>query len=106
MFKRFYRRRFLNRRGHHAGAYVLADCTVEEWAKDVSVDATLTIADCSRLVTLDFSFGSSDHAQASNAFHKARELKEVLDDFIVALGEAQVEAEARRRARPRVADRN
>ncbi len=28
-FRRFYRRRFLNLRGHHAGAYVLADVSIE-----------------------------------------------------------------------------
>ena len=41
-FRRFYRRTFLNRRGHHAGAYALADITTEpgytddEQAKRVS----------------------------------------------------------------------
>ena len=57
--KRFYRRRFLNKRGFHAGAYVLASCEVDVFAPSggdptYTVDAELTVADCARITTLDF----------------------------------------------------
>ena len=52
--RRFYRRRFPNKRGHHAGAYVLADCAVETFTSESEVSAYLTIADCRRLATLSF----------------------------------------------------
>lgn len=80
---RFYRRRFLNRRGFHAGAYVLAECRVlSERGKDGNrryVDADLTIADCSRVVSLDLSAYSK--ADARNSLHKARLLRAIIDDF-------------------------
>ncbi|MDN5852964.1 MAG: hypothetical protein L0K86_08970, partial [Actinomycetia bacterium] len=53
---RFYRRRFLNKRGHHAGAYVIASIEFERSYRDDGhdvVDACLTIADCGRVATLD-----------------------------------------------------
>jgi hypothetical protein len=91
--QRFYRRRFLNRRGFHAGAYVLADCQVETFrrpnaAPQHSIDADLTIADCGRVVTIDFCV--SNEAAARNALHKARLLREVVVDFTESL-EAAVE---------------
>lgn len=57
--KHFYRRRFLNRRGMHAGEYVLATYRVVAFRRrgqlvDHSIDALLTIADCGRITTLDF----------------------------------------------------
>lgn len=92
MFKRFHRRRFLNRRGHHAGAYVIADCSIEVWTAGTHVQAELTIADCSRIAMLDFSHRADDRAAARNALYKAHSLKAVLDDFVVALETAQVAA--------------
>lgn len=89
-FRRFYRRTFLNRRGHHAGAYALADFTVEpgytddEQAKRVS--AQLTIADCGRVVTLDLD--ADTPAEARNALHKARLLRDILDQSVDALERA------------------
>jgi hypothetical protein len=86
-FRRFYRRTFLNLRGHHAGAYVLADTTVEagfdpdEQAKRVS--ASLSIADCGRVVSLEFDVDSS--ADVRNALHKARLLRDVVNQFTEAL---------------------
>jgi hypothetical protein len=49
--KRFYRRRFLNRRGFHGGAYVLADCELETYRPTGqpvrhNVEAQFTVADC------------------------------------------------------------
>lgn len=86
MATRFYRRRFLNRRGHHAGAYIYANLAIEarrrEGARDV-IDAELTIADCSRVMTLDFAV--YDRAGARNAVYKARLLRQVVNDFTDAL---------------------
>lgn len=91
--KAFYRRRFLNRRGHHAGAYVIADCRVESYERGREVGASLTIADCNRVAVLDFSFDSD--AQARNALHKARLLRDVVVEFTAALEAA--DGEVRRR---------
>lgn len=86
--KRFYRRRFLNRRGFHAGAYVLAICEVEAYRPKngpatCTIDAEFTIADCGRIATLDFCVNSEPAAQ--NALHKARLLCDILIDFTAAL---------------------
>jgi len=53
--KPFYRRRFLNRRGHHAGAYLIAECGTETYRDFPELSAYLTLADCGRVITLDFS---------------------------------------------------
>jgi len=82
-FKPFYRRRFLNRRGHHAGAYAIAECTIETYNDKVEIDAYVTVADCSRVVTLDF--GSRTSSERANSLHKARELKAIVDGFCSAL---------------------
>ncbi|WP_020014173.1 hypothetical protein [Promicromonospora sukumoe] len=93
-FRRFYRRTFLNRRGHHAGAYALADFTVEpgytadDDAKRVS--ARLSIADCGRVVTLDFD--ADTPAEARNALHKARLLRDILEQSVDALERAVADA--------------
>ena len=86
--KRFLRRRFLNRRGFHAGAYVLASCDIDEFryrdeAPRYTVDADLTVADCGRVVSLDFCVGSENDAR--NALYKVRLLRDVVDDFAAAL---------------------
>lgn len=88
-----YRRRFLNRRGHHAGAYVVAEITVDRWGdNDSHVDASLTVADCSRIATLDFDVYS--HSDATNALHKARLLRDLLIDYTDALERACADREA------------
>ena len=86
--KRFYRRRFLNRRGFHAGAYLLAICEVEAFRPKCgpaqhTIAAEFTIADCGRIASLDFSVNSEPGAQ--NALHKARMLRDVMIDFTDAL---------------------
>mgnify|MGYP000847468529 FL=1 len=86
----FYRRRFLNRRGHHGGAFVLADVHAERYLSaghpvhDIS--AFITIADCSRVATLDFDIHTAEDAR--NALHKARLLREVVSDFVASLERA------------------
>lgn len=94
--KPFYRRRFLNLRGHHAGAYVLADCGIADY-DDSRIDAVLTIADCHRVAELDFSFVIGHRAEARNALYKARTLRRVIDDFVAALEAVHEESEIARR---------
>lgn len=83
--RRFYRRTFLNRRGHHAGAYVLADIFLDRsFAGDrVWLSAELTLADCSRVATLDFDISSQ--RDVSNALYKARLLRDVIVAFTESL---------------------
>ncbi|MFE7504383.1 hypothetical protein [Promicromonospora sp. NPDC057488] len=93
-FRRFYRRTFLNRRGHHAGAYALADITTEPGFTDDAqakrVSARLTIADCGRVVTLDLD--ADTPAEARNALHKARLLRDIIDQSVEALERAVEDA--------------
>ena len=81
----FYRRRFLNRRGYHAGAYVLADISLARSSdrQRVWLNADLTVADCGRIVTLDFDI--TGHRDVANALHKARLLRDVIVAFTDAL---------------------
>jgi hypothetical protein len=89
----FYRRTFLNRRGHHAGAYVLADISVERDVRgEAWIDAVLTVADCNRIANLDFTF--STPAARDNAVHKARLLRDVVVAFAAALEEAASELDS------------
>lgn len=88
---RFYRRRFLNRRGHHTGAYVLADVTIETVRADERpfVCAHLAVADCGRVADLDFDVNDADEAR--NALIKVLRLREAVDGFAAALEGAIVE---------------
>ena len=95
-YRRFYRRRFLNRPRHHAGAYVLADCSIESYRNGPEISADLTIGDCGRIVSLNFN--GWDKSSTSNALSKARALRTVVDEFCDALEAAAVEVEARREA--------
>lgn len=81
--KPFYRRRFLNRRGHHAGAFVLAECKIGTWQDRAELDAFVTIADCSRVVALDLSGATT--SEISNALFKARTLRDTLVDLTATL---------------------
>lgn len=88
---RFYRRRFLNRRGHHAGAYVIAAVHSDPAPSDTGrrrLSAYLTIGDCGRVVTLDFDV--CDLPTAHNALHKARLLRDVVDGFVAAVEAAVI----------------
>ena len=98
---RFYRRQFLNLRGHHAGAYVLAvvealpeDPTEESWR-----EITLELTDCWRRVVFEFPLVTA--ADRRNSVRKARLLADVTAGFAEALAiEADLEA-ARRSSRRR-----
>ncbi|MFC7490227.1 MULTISPECIES: hypothetical protein [unclassified Knoellia] len=106
MSRLYYRRRFLNRRGHHAGAYAIAQVDLErarthaanadtdtdaDADESASVDAQLNLADCQRMVTLDFY--ADDRDSARNALHKARLLREIVNGFVDALEEAVEKAD-------------
>lgn len=94
-FRRFYRRRFLNRPRHHLGAHVIAEVEVERWRNDEpTVSAQVHLADCRRCITLDFD--ASTRAEAANALRKVAVLREVLADFEEALGRAVDAADLRR----------
>ena len=89
--RRHYRRRFLNRPGFHAGAYVIAEVRVYRRADHrtkPSIEASLSIADCSRVADLDFC--AYDPADVRNALHKARLLRDTVVEFVEAY-EAAVE---------------
>jgi hypothetical protein len=88
---RYYSRQFLNLRGHHGGAYVLAVVEAlrpgEEdasWAREL----TFELSDCSRRVLLDFPLMNA--ADRRNSLRKARLLADVTARFAEALA---VEAE-------------
>lgn len=107
-FRRFYRRTFLNLRGHHAGAYVLADIDLETGFGGDSTERVvcghLTLADCGRVTELQFD--ADDAAGARNALHKARELQRVVDGFVTALERAVDESGVMTRGRGRVSSRS
>lgn len=77
---RYYRREFLNRPGKHAGAYVLASINRS------APYGTVTIADCDRIVRLEFD--GADASDRRNAIRKATVLIETLTDFRNALAES------------------
>lgn len=85
--KLMYRRRFLNRPKHHTGAHVIARVEVENTRSGKPfVDASLRLADCNRVVELDFNV--YDRADAKNALHKAKLLRDLIDEFAESLEEA------------------
>lgn len=98
---RYYTRRFLNKRGFHAGAYVLA--LVEDTSKRtddrVWTDLELTISDCGRQISLSFDVTPSDLA---NSLYKVDVLVSTLTKFRAALveeGRLAAEREARLKAK-------
>jgi hypothetical protein len=81
-------RKFLNKPGHHAGAYVLAE--VEDSTKHKKgkhgwpyVHVDLTLADCSRVVSFDFNLSSAK--DRANSLHKIDILVDSLTQFRDAL---------------------
>ncbi|PFG43768.1 hypothetical protein ATJ88_2475 [Isoptericola jiangsuensis] len=83
----YFRRDFLNLPGHHAGAHVVGIVSIERFFdQEPELVAHLTIADCSRTVVLDFD--AHDDASLANSLHKARLLREVVDEFVVHLERA------------------
>lgn len=97
----FYRRLFLNKPKHHAGAHIIASVkptvTRDKKTKKVTwkeIDAELTIGDCRRVVTLEFSaYGKDYNRDLKNALYKAHTMLHVVTDFVAALEEAIEEIE-------------
>ncbi|MCA1704594.1 MAG: hypothetical protein LC808_15565 [Actinobacteria bacterium] len=93
-------RKFLNKPGHHAGAYLLAE--VEDSRKHKKgkhdwpyVHVDLTLADCSRVVSFDFDLSSA--RRRANSLHKIDILVDSLIQFRDALrAEADLAAERSR----------
>jgi len=77
----FYRRQFLNSEEHGGGAFV--EASISE-VRERHLDATFTIADCSRVIDLDFGCYNTG---AENALLKVRRLLSVLKGFERALQE-------------------
>jgi hypothetical protein len=99
MPNRFYTRRFLNKRGFHAGGYVFA--YVEDSSKrtdaDAWVDIDFVVADCGRQVSLDFEV---EPGKLNNSLHKVDVLLDTLTRFRAALvEEGRVAAERQARSR-------
>jgi hypothetical protein len=103
---RFYIRRFLNRPGHHAGAYVLASVRdTSGWDPETEDTPWIEfeIADCSRRVSLDFPLHSGSDRR--NSLYKARLLLRTLEAFVAAL-EAEVGLAHERQRRARATKKN
>src|SRR5690349_13708358 len=94
--KPFYRRLFLNRRGHHAGAYAIAECAVETYRGKPDLDAYLKLADCSRVVTIDLS--GSTIKEIDNAVRKVHVLHDVVTELCASVDAAAAEVKERRAA--------
>jgi hypothetical protein len=79
-----YHREWLNLPGFYAGAYVIAEVhRCRDRRGEPSLSGTLTIADCSRVVTLDFD--AWDAEDVRNATHKLRMLGGAMGAFAAAL---------------------
>ena len=82
-------RRFLNRRGYHAGAFIQAVVPDSASCRDPKcdhrwcVDPTLRISDCYRVASLDFDLGSPGDRQ--NSLYKIDVLIDTLTRFREAL---------------------
>ncbi len=102
MSERFYTRRFLNKRGHHAGAYILAsveDTSSEPDNEPTWADIEFTIADCGRQISLAF---EARPGEFENSLHKIDLLVETLTKFraaLVAEGELEKLRAMKHRAR-------
>jgi hypothetical protein len=92
---RFYIRRFLNRPGHFAGAYVLASVPdTTDWNDpDARPWIEFELADGSRRVSLEFSLQS--RPERRNSLYKARLLLRAVEAFVAALEEEVRLADAR-----------
>lgn len=100
MARRFYTRRFINKRGHHAGGYILAfvEDTSKRKGDDPWIDVEFTIADCGRQISLSFDVASDE---LPNSLHKIDLLLDTMSKFRTALveeGRLAAEREARAKA--------
>jgi hypothetical protein len=76
-------RRFLNRKGHHAGAHVIArvgDTSDEpDFCRHTWCPIVLEISGCSRVVSLDFELYTA--AERRNSLHKLDVLIDTITQF-------------------------
>jgi hypothetical protein len=85
---KFYRRLFLNRPHHQSIALGLADLKgYHGWSPKrgpwSSVDAGLTLGDCGRQITLEFSARSDDNIdEILNVSYKSHVLRKLVNDFL------------------------
>lgn len=85
----FYLREFMNRPGHHAGAYVIfkvRDPWVNEDSYLEQASVTSEITDCNGRIYLSFSMGNREDRE--NSIHKARFLSRAFGQLAVALEKA------------------
>lgn len=98
--RKFYRRLFLNERGFQTSAHIINDieCSKDSWTDSKTlnpverrtVDASLRLADCSRVVDLEFYASwstragdeKSDAPRRENARLKALRLQREVNDFV------------------------
>ncbi len=94
-------RKFLNRIGHHSGAYILAEVQDSTRHREDELgwpypDINLTLADCGRVVS--FAFDVDTAAGRSNSLRKIDILIDTLVRFRVAVEEEAELAAGRRRS--------
>jgi hypothetical protein len=94
---RLYIRRFLNKPGFHAGAYILISVSSVDSLEGGCVGVTFTLTDCYDDVSLDFDMDTP--ANRANSLHKARLLREALAELTETLEAATAEIDARRPTR-------
>lgn len=94
---RYYTREFLNSKHHGSSAHMILaveDTTDKEETKWSDIE--FTIADCSRIVSLEFDISSKEARQ--NSLYKLVRLKTAVDRFSAALREEMVLADLREKA--------
>jgi len=99
MPNRYYTRRFLNKRGHHSGGYILAfvEDTSKRRRETDWTDTEFTVADCGRQISLSFEVSP---AELANSLHKVDVLIDTLTRFRAALvEEGCLSAERERRGK-------
>jgi hypothetical protein len=101
MPNRYYTRRFLNKRGHHTGGYVLAyvEDTPKRKREPEWTHIEFTLADCGRQISLSFEVSPDELA---NSLFKVDLLIDTLARFRIALveeGRLAAEREARAKAK-------
>lgn len=75
----YYTRQFLNLEGYHAGAHVLVKVNETQGGEYPTLDASFTIMDCARVITLDFDTYSLN--DIANTLHKLETFDKIWKDF-------------------------
>jgi len=89
---KLYRRKWLNRARHQSSAHVIVkiEPRLEKWRKENprTVDGEMRLADCNRMIDLDFNMDAGDKGEADNVLYKAHMLKELVNEFVDKLDDA------------------